>query len=90
MLAFDTGDADGDGALTFSDCKPPTTPPTTAAAMTKANISPNISQKCFLLSPHVLFGCGTGVLSMSGEATLSIFLYCGKGGSGLPATVEPL
>ncbi len=39
---------------------PPTTPPTTAATITRASTTPNINQKSPLLKPHILRVRGSG------------------------------
>ena len=60
----------GVAGLAFLYCNPPTTPPTTAAAMTNASINPKSSQKCFLFSPQILLSRGAGGIS-AGRNTLS-------------------
>ena len=59
------------GVSVFLDCKPPTTPPTTAAETMRAKTSANNSQKCFFLSPHILLSWGSGGTSAE-QNTLSI------------------
>lgn len=81
-MTFEAGEpeeAESEPDFPFRACNPPTTPPTTAAAMTSTNIVPNSNQKGFRLRPNILRSGGIG----GGAPRASSMLFGATSGVGV-------
>lgn len=84
-VADAAGDAeaevDASGGVEDERFVPPTTPPTTAATMTRARTSKNSTQKCRLRNPHILRGSGFGGWGPSSSIDFSFAGVIGVSGT---------